>query len=113
MTIEIMVSEAQSALVVDVNGSVNSITAVKLGEELQRAAKKGKHNLVLDLSGVEYITSAGLREIMRALQTAHSSGGDLRLAAPSARVTEVLEMTGFDSVLGIYATREDAVQSFA
>jgi anti-sigma B factor antagonist len=113
MNIDITVSDVQHALVLDVSGSVNSITAIKLGEELQRAAKKGQHNLVIVLHDVDYISSAGLREIMSALQTARGGGGDLRLAAPSKQVAEVLEMTGLDSRIGVFATREDAAQSFA
>ncbi len=113
MAIEITVSEVQNALVFDVSGSINSITAIRLGEEFQSAAKKGKHKLVVVLNEVDYITSAGLRELMSALQTARRGGGDLRLATPSAKVAEVLDMTGFDRVLISYATREEAVQSFA
>jgi anti-sigma B factor antagonist len=113
MAIEITLSDVQNALVLEVSGSVNSITAIKLGEELQRAAKKGKHNLVVVLNDVDYITSAGLREIMSALQAARDGGGDLRLAAPSKRVAEVLEMTGLDSRIGVFPTCDDAVQSFA
>ncbi len=112
MTIEITVSEVQIALVLDVSGSVNSITAIKLGEELQRAAKKGKHNLVVVLNDVDYISSAGLREIMSALQAARGGGGDLRLAAPSKQVADLLDMTGLDSRIGVFATRDEAVQSF-
>jgi anti-sigma B factor antagonist len=113
MAIDITVSEERNALVLDVSGSVNSITAIKLGEELQRAAKKGQHKLVIVLDNVDYISSAGLREIMSALQTARGGGGDLRLAAPSKQVAEILEMTGLNSRIGVFATRAAAVQSFA
>jgi anti-sigma B factor antagonist len=113
MTIAITLSEMQNALVFDVSGRVDSVTAIRLGEELQRAEKKGQHRLVIVLDNVDYISSAGLREIMSALQDARAGGGDLRLAAPSKKVAEVLEMTGFDSRIGVFATRDDAVQSFA
>jgi anti-sigma B factor antagonist len=113
MAIDITVSEEKNAQVFDVSGSVNSITAIKLGEEFQRAAKKGNHKLVVVLADVDYISSAGLREIMSALQTARDGGGDLRLAAPSEKVSEVLEMTGLDSRIEMFATRDEAVQSFA
>jgi anti-sigma B factor antagonist len=113
MAIDIAVSEEQRALVFDVSGRVDSVTAIKLGEELQRAEKRGQHNLVIVLDNVDYISSAGLREIMSALQDARGGGGDLRLAAPSKKVAEVLEMTGLGSRIGVFATRAAAVQSFA
>jgi anti-sigma B factor antagonist len=113
MNIDITVSDVQNALVFDVSGRVDSVTAIKLGEALQRATKRGQHKLVIVLNDVDYISSAGLREIMSALQDARGGGGDLRLAAPSKKVAEVLEMTGLDSRIGVYATRDAAVQSFA
>jgi anti-anti-sigma factor len=113
MDMDINVYDVQNTLVVDVGGRVNSVTAITLGEQLVAASKKNKHNIVLDLSDVEYVTSAGLREIMSGLDRAKKGGGDLRLATPSARVTELLGLTGFDHHIAIFATLDEAVQSFA
>jgi anti-anti-sigma factor len=113
MDIEITLIKTDDVLVMDISGRVDSITAITLGEQLLAAWEKDKNQIVLDLSDVEYITSAGLREIMSALDRARQSGGDVRLATPSARVTEVLELTGFDQHLKIFDTRDEAVASFA
>lgn len=112
MTIEIGLVDVQNTLVVAVTGQVNSVTAIQLGEHLQRAGKQGKYNIVLDCGNIEYISSAGLREVLSGVERAKKGGGDLRIANPSARVTEMLEITGLDRMLKIYATRDEAVQSF-
>jgi anti-sigma B factor antagonist len=112
MAIEISSIEVQGVLVLDVNGRVDSVTAIALGEQLLEAFELDKHKIVLDLDGVEYVTSAGLREIMSALKRAQASGGALRLANLSARVTEVLELTGLIDLLDVFATRDEAVESF-
>ena len=52
---------------------------------------------MLDLGGVEYMSSAGLREMVRVLKRVKRSGGDLRIANPSDRVKEVLELAGLDT----------------
>ena len=95
------------------SGQVNSITAITLGEQLQRAAQRGHYNIVLDFGSVDYLSSAGLREIMSGVERAKNGGGDLRIANPSARVSELLELTGLDGVLAIYPTRDEAARSFA
>ena len=112
MTIDINLIDVQNVLVVDINGRIDSITAITLGEHLLAAWQKNKHNIVLDLSDVDYITSAGLREIMSAVDRAKQSNGDVRLATPSERVSELLELTGFINHLGVFATRDEAVGSF-
>jgi anti-anti-sigma factor len=112
MAIEIELITLENALVVAVTGQVNSVTAPLLGEELQRAAKQGKYKIVLDFSNVEYISSAGLRQVMSGRELAKGGGGDLFLVNPSERVMELLKITGLSSMMGIYPTREDAVKRF-
>ena len=112
MTIEIELLDVQKALVVIVTGQVDSVTAIQLGEHLQRAGKQGKYNIVLDCGGVEYFSSAGLREVISGVERAKKGGGDLRIANPSAKVAELLDMTGLDNVLAVFPTRDKAVQSF-
>lgn len=113
MSIEINVSETKGVLIFTVSGRVDSLTAITLGEHMQRASKQGQHKLVLDLSSVEYISSAGLREIMSGVDRAQKDGGGLCLVNPSARVMELLDMTGLDKMLRIYPTTNEAVESFA
>lgn len=74
---------------------------------------RGPQQIVIDLAGVTEMSSAGLRVLISAIKRARSSrSGDIRLAAPSARVIEVLELAGLSSVIQIYPSREEAVASF-
>jgi anti-anti-sigma factor len=112
MAIKIDLMDVQNALVVTVTGQVNSVTAIQLGEELQKAAKQGKYNIVLDFSAVEYLSSAGLREVISGVERAKKGGGDLYIVNPSARVMDLLKMTGLDRELTIFAIQEEAIQKF-
>jgi anti-sigma B factor antagonist len=67
---------------------------------------------VVDLQDVEYMSSAGLRELVSALKQVNKKEGDLRLANPSARVMEVLELAGLDSIFKIFPTLSEAIGSF-
>ena len=112
MTMEINASEMKRVQLFEVVGRIDSNNANELGTELDSKVDDGKTNLVLDLSGVEYMSSAGLREMVRVLKRVKRSGGDLRIASPSDRVKEVLELAGLDTIFEIYPTQVEAVGSF-
>lgn len=97
---------------VEVKGRVDSMNANQFGEALLQAIEDGKVHLVVDLAGVDYMSSAGLREIVSALKKVKRSQGDLRIAQPSERVLEVLEMAGLDSILQIFSSQGDALGSY-
>jgi anti-sigma B factor antagonist len=112
MVMEINASEMKRVQLFEVIGRVDSTNASELGVALDKAADEGRTNLVIDLSGVEYMSSAGLREMVRVLKRVKRGGGDLRIANPSDRVKEVLELAGLDTIFEIYPTQVEAVGSF-
>ena len=112
MVMEINSSEMKRVQLFEVIGRVDSSNADELGSTLDRAVDEGRNNVVLDLGGVEYMSSAGLREMVRVLKRVKRGGGDLRIANPSDRVQEVLELAGLDSIFEIYPTQVEAVGSF-
>jgi len=110
--VDILVSGQGQVRLIQVQGRVDSMTANQLGEALTKEIDGGNINVVLDLSSVDYMSSAGLREIVTALKKAKRATGDLRLAQPSDRVREVLEMAGLDTIFRIYTSQSEAVGSF-
>lgn len=110
--LDINVAGVQNATLVEVSGRVDSMTANQFGEALKTAIDQGSVNIVLDLSGVEYMSSAGLREIVGALKKVKRASGDLRVAQPTERVMEVFEMAGLDTILQIFPSQREAVGSY-
>jgi anti-sigma B factor antagonist len=110
--IDISVTTVESATLVEVSGRVDSMNANQLGEALMAEIDKGNINLVLDLAGVEYMSSAGLREIVSALKKVKRARGDVRVSQPSDRVLEIFEMAGLDTILQIFDTQVEAVSSY-
>lgn len=105
-------SEHQGAItVVAVSGRVDSVTAAALSKELEKALRSGIR-IVLNMKAVEYLSSAGVRAILKASQDAKKSGGGVRLAQIPALVNEVLENVGVTQILQTYATVDEAVASF-
>lgn len=107
----INVSERDRVTLVEANGRIDSMNAHELGEALMREIDSGHVHIVLDLANVDYMSSAGLREIVFALKKVRGSG-DLRLSQPSPRVLEVLEMAGLDTIFQIFPSQVEAVGSY-
>ena len=108
----IQTSELKRVTLFEITGRIDSTNANELGEALNTAIDSGRTQIVLDLSNVEYMSSAGLRELVAALKKVKRGTGDLRLASPSPRVLEVLELAGLDSIFKIFPTQVEAVGSF-
>jgi len=74
---------------------------------------EGASKVVADLGEVHYVSSAGLRVLLKAAKQAKAGGGAFAVASPQAPVREVLEISGFDKILAIHATRDEAVKGIA
>jgi anti-anti-sigma factor len=98
--------------VLSASGRIDSMNAPQLGDAFNAYIDDGQTQLVLDLAGVDYMSSAGLRELVNALKKLKRVSGDLRLAQPSKRVREVMEMAGLDTIFLIFETSSEAIESF-
>lgn len=98
--------------VVEVSGRIDSMNANELGAALTNTIDHGHIQIVLDLASVDYMSSAGLRELVTALKRVKKETGDMRLAQPSPRVREVLEMAGLDTIFRIFPTQSEAIGSY-
>jgi anti-sigma B factor antagonist len=108
----ISVSQIKNVRVIEIIGRLDGDSAPEMGRLLDQAIDEGYHRLVVDLGSVDYMSSPGLREIVRVFNRVRQADGDLRVANPSDRVMEIMELAGLDTVLQIYQTRSAAVNSF-
>ena len=88
-----------SSLTVAIEGRLDTTTAPQLEAELKDSLD-GVAELVLDLSGMEYISSAGLRVLLSA-QKIMSRQGEMKVTGVCETVMEVFEVTGFSDILNI------------
>ena len=83
---------------VTVEGSIDTLTAPELEQAIKDAAPECE-KMILDMTGVDYISSAGLRVVVGANHTVGK--GNLTLRGLSANVYEIFRMTGFTKYLTI------------
>ena len=121
-TLNIMVGQEQgnvSVTVLRVEGDIDAATHNILEEKGAEVIAAGTSNILLDLSGVHYMGSAGFRAIHAITNMLDNTEGvgvskskHLKLYNPSDEVSRVIKTLGFDSFLEIYRDRDEAVNSF-
>lgn len=107
----IMTDEKENAFIVTVSGRIDSETAPAFDAELTRAIGINS-NLVIDLKGVDYMSSAGLRAVTNASQAAQKAGGIVKLASVPKEVMSVMYTVGLNEKIGTFATVDEAMASF-
>ena len=97
MTIEKKINQDEVTLIV--SGRLDTQTAPELEKELD-AALAGLKDLTFDMSALEYVSSAGLRVILKA-QKAMDAQGSMKLTGVNDSIMEVFDITGFLDILTI------------
>lgn len=111
--LEITISMQGDILLVALGGKVDALSAPSVIEMLKNQMADGKKNFVVDLTRLNYISSAGVFALLNGLKVARERGGDLRVATASKDVHKVLELSGFFDLTEHYHDVELALASFS
>jgi anti-sigma B factor antagonist len=110
---EITTREFKHCDLIEIKGRLDSSTAPDLNEKLNEMMEKGKYKIVLDLSQLEFISSAGLRVLVNAQKTCRRyNRGEIVLANVPSNIYSSLDLVGFTSLFKIYDDVLSAVGSF-
>lgn len=109
---ELKHEERGAVTVVSIVGSLDAMTSPQLTEFFTKQLADGRHNLVGDLTALDYTSSAGLRVLLNTTKEARQRGGDMRLAGAQPNVKKVFELSGFTSILKFFPDVPAAVASF-
>lgn len=94
--------------VVALAGEVDATNAEELHGVLQTVVAERPRLVVVDLSGLTFMDSTGLRMLLRASRSLDRQGGVLALVAPQPPVARVLQLTKADQLIPVYASVPDA-----
>lgn len=93
---EITTQEIRHVELITVKGRVDSVEAVRLAQALEAASRRGKHKIVVDMSDVEYMSSAGFRALGDAQRNSQRhQRGEVILARVPGSIHDALELVGF------------------
>jgi anti-sigma B factor antagonist len=98
---------------VKATGRIDSQAAPQLAEALNAITEAGRFKIVFDMSGVDFISSAGLRVLIDVQKTCKRwNRGQLALATMPERIYETLDLTGLVPLFNIFDDVVHAVGSF-
>lgn len=101
-----------SFIVLDVEGHLNAITCNELEKRLNTLIDEGEKQFLLNFSGLDYISSAGLRVLLVAIKKLKTCNGQIVLASLKGPVRKVFDAAGFSALFHMFDTREDAMRNF-
>jgi len=110
---EISVQEFKHCDMISVKGRVDSATAPQLAQALEAANEGGKYKLVINMEGLEYMSSAGFRAMLAAQRNCKKyNRGEVVLAMVPERIHEALELAGFNELFKTFDDTLSAVGHF-
>jgi anti-anti-sigma factor len=91
-------------------GNLDSNSSPQAQQALDGILAGAGRKLVVDFTPLDYISSAGLRVLLGTAKRLSGAGGTLRLFGLNETVREVFEISGFATILAVFATEADALQ---
>ncbi len=98
--------------IIRLEGRLDATSAPVLEEKIESLLHEGKTQLVIDFARVDYLSSAGLRFLLAATKKHTARGGKLTIAHINEEVMEIIKMAGFERILHIFSSEEQAIAAF-
>ena len=105
----VTINEKQGIIIVTLEGNLDTNTSPEVETELNKLIEPDGVKLIINLSQTNYVSSAGLRIFLATAKKLTAKQGVFKLCAPNDVVKEVLDISGFSSILDVKATEEDAI----
>jgi anti-anti-sigma factor len=109
MGLEIRQEQDGAIRVLTLGGRLDTETAADLELSLQDLLGAGERNFLIDLTGIGYVSSAGLRVLLGLAKQLDGGRGNLRLCGLSAAVRQVFDVAGFGKLFAIFPNRDAAL----
>jgi len=94
---------------VAISGRMDATTAGEFDEQCEHWLSQDEIHILVDMGGVEYISSAGLRSILNAAKKLRARGGDICFFGLTGLVADVFQLSGFSTIFNVFETREQAL----
>jgi anti-sigma B factor antagonist len=100
-------------LFLSVRGFLDAHTFEELEKTISELFEGGNHRLIVDLSKLDYISSAGAGVFIGAIGTAQENDGNIIIVKPSPNVKEVFDLLGLSQIFTFADTPEAALKEFS
>lgn len=107
---EIKNYEKDEVSVVELIGNLDTSTSPEAEAKVNELLDAGARKMVINLGQIDYLSSSGLRVFLGAAKRMMASGGKVVLCNPNSLVKEILEHSGFDSIIEIKPSLDEALE---
>lgn len=104
--------EAGAIQILDLQGDLDAHTAPDFEAAIKRCLESDQHNIVVQGTSLEYISSAGLGVFMAFIEEVREKGGDIKISDLKPRVFNVFDLLGFPVLFDILDTEDAAIGKF-
>lgn len=111
MALEVITKEINDVIVVDLKGNLDTNTAPDAESIINDYLDSGSKKIIINLGQTQYVSSAGLRIFLATAKKLTASGGALKLCGANDVVQEILDISGFSTILDVKKTEEEALSS--
>ncbi len=111
MALEVNVNEVNDVVIVKLLGNLDTNTAPDAETEINKWLEKDAKKIVINLKETKYVSSAGLRIFLATAKKMTASGGAVKLCCPNEVVQEILDISGFSTILDVKKTEKEAIAS--
>jgi len=111
MKLEIKVNEVDDVIVIRLAGNLDTNTSPEAETEINKWLEKNTKKMIISLEEIKYVSSAGLRVFLATAKKITASGGAVKFCSPNDVVKEILDISGFSTILDVKATENEAMES--
>ena len=101
--------EVGSRTIVSVGGEIDVYTAPKLRDQIGELVTDGRHDLLIDLEGVDFLDSTGLGVLVGGLKKVRAQDGSMELICSQDRLLKIFRITGLAKVFTIHDSEAAAL----
>jgi len=98
-------------LVIEFDGRLDAVTADEVEVQIYDLINLGNKNIIFDFSNLTFISSLGLRVVLATLKKIKALSGKLRVCNMNEEITEVFEISGFNSIFSIFESLDKALEA--
>jgi anti-sigma B factor antagonist len=106
------IRQTEQVSLIDLNGRLTFFEVGILRENVTRLVREGRKQMVLNLSGLQYLDSSGIGELARMYVMVVKSGGQMKVIGLTPKIEEVLKITHLYQVFPEFPDEQTALQSF-
>jgi len=109
---ELQSHEENGVVVIKMLGKLDTNTTPSAEDSISTLYDDGTTKMLINFVELDYISSAGLRLLLATARKLKAAGGELRVCSLNAVVREVFDISGFASILNVFASEADGLANF-